>query len=150
MSDGAISVTAVEPVEMAISLDIAKRGLFAAPMLVAVAGLIWRIEGVYSALLAVGVVIINFLFSAWLVSTAAKISVGMLMGAVLFGYVLRLGLILAVILLVRDASWISLPALGAAIIVTHLGLLLWEMRHVAISLAYPGLKPARPTNGHQT
>lgn len=150
MSDGAISVTAVEPVEMEISLDIAKRGLLAAPVLVAIAGLIWGLNGVYSAMVAVGVVIVNFLFSAWLVSTAAKISVGMLMGAVLFGYVLRLGLILAVILLVRDASWISLPALGAAIIVTHLGLLLWEMRHVAISLAYPGLKPARPTNGHQT
>jgi hypothetical protein len=48
------------------------------------------------------------------------------------------------VLLVKDAAWISLPALGATIIVTHLGLLLWELKYVAISLAHPGLKPARP------
>jgi hypothetical protein len=48
------------------------------------------------------------------------------------------------VILVKDASWISRPALGATIIVTHLGLLLWELKFVAITLAYPGLKPARP------
>ena len=34
-----------------------------------------------------------------------------------------------------------MPALGTSIIVTHLGLLVWELKYVAISLAYPGLKP---------
>ncbi len=48
------------------------------------------------------------------------------------------------VLLVRDASWISLPALGATIIVTHLGLLVWELKYVAISLAHAGIRPARP------
>ena len=64
-----------------------------------------------------------------------------MMGAVLFGYALRLGLIFLVIVLVRDEPWISLPALGATIIATHLGLLMWELRYVAINLAYPGLAP---------
>jgi hypothetical protein len=46
---------------------------------------------------------------------------------------------------VHDAGWISLPLLGATIIVTHLGLLVWELKYVAMSLAFPGLKPtARP------
>ena len=53
------------------------------------------------------------------------------------------GTIFVAVLLVKDAGWISLPALGATIIVTHLGLLLWEMKFVAVSLAHPGLKPAR-------
>jgi hypothetical protein len=66
-----------------------------------------------------------------------------MMGAVLFGYLARLGLIFLAVLLVRDAGWISLGALGATIIVTHLGLLLWELKYVAISLAHPGLKPTR-------
>jgi hypothetical protein len=66
-----------------------------------------------------------------------------MMGGVLFGYLIRLGLILLAVLLVKDAGWISLPALGATIIVTHLGLLVWEMKYVALSLAHPGLKPAR-------
>ena len=59
----------------------------------------------------------------------------------LFGYLIRLGLIFLAVWLVKDASWISLPALGSTIIVTHLGLLFWEMKYVALSLAHPGLKP---------
>ena len=53
------------------------------------------------------------------------------------------GLIFLAVWAVHEAHWISLPALGATIIVTHLGLLVWEMRYLAISLANPGLKPAR-------
>ena len=31
----------------------------------------------------------------------------------------------------------------ASIIVTHLGLLLWETKYVSASLAFPGLKPSK-------
>jgi hypothetical protein len=62
---------------------------------------------------------------------------------VLFGYLLRLGLIFVGVFAVRDAGWISLPALGATIIATHLGLLIWELKYLALSLAYPGLKPPK-------
>jgi hypothetical protein len=64
-----------------------------------------------------------------------------MMGVSLFGYLLRLGLISLAVFLVRDASWISLPALGVTIIISHLGLLFWEMRFIAASLAFPGLRP---------
>jgi hypothetical protein len=67
-----------------------------------------------------------------------------MMAAVLFGYLIRLALIFLAVWLVKDASWISLPALGSTIIFTHLGLLFWEMKYVALSLAYPGLKPTGP------
>ena len=60
----------------------------------------------------------------------------------MFGYLIRLGLIFLAVLWCVTPSWISLPALGSTIIVTHLGLLFWEMKYVALSLAYPGLKPA--------
>jgi hypothetical protein len=43
---------------------------------------------------------------------------------------------------VRDASWVELVPLGLTIVVTHLGLLFWEMRYVSATLAFPGLKPA--------
>mgnify|MGYP003297156508 CR=1 FL=1 len=55
-------------------------------------------------------------------------------------------LIFLAVWLVKDASWISLPALGATIIFTHLGLLVWELKYVAMSLAYPGLKPKPSTS----
>ena len=85
----------------------------------------------------------NFALAAGFIAATIRISLGLMMGAVLFGYLIRLGLIFVAVYLVKDASWISLPALGASIIVTHLGLLFWELKYVAMSLAHPGLKPAR-------
>lgn len=130
--------------EVTISKDIIKRGLIVAPLLVALCGVIWGIDGVWSSMYAIAIVLVNFALAAGLVASTARISLGLMMGAVLFGYLIRLGLIFLAVFLVRDAAWISLPALGATIIVTHLGLLLWELKFVAISLAHPGLKPARP------
>jgi hypothetical protein len=130
--------------EVAVTKDIVRRGLIVAPLLVAVCGFIWGMDGAYSSAYGVGLVLVNFTLAAMLVAYTARISVGLMMGAVLFGYLLRLGLIFLAVLLVKDSGWISLPALGATIIVTHLGLLIWELKFVAISLAHPGLKPARP------
>jgi hypothetical protein len=133
-----------EPVEIDISIDMVKRGLLVAPVLIGLAALIWGADGAWSAAFAIALVLVNFALSAFLISYTAKISLGLMMGATLFGYLIRLGLIAVAVLLVKDASWISLPALGATIIVTHLGLLVWELKYVAITLAHPGLKPARP------
>jgi hypothetical protein len=133
-----------EPVEIDISIDLVKRGLLVAPVLIGLAALVWGADGAWSAAFAVALVLVNFALSALLISYTAKISLGLMMGATLFGYLIRLGLIAVAVLLVKDASWISLPALGATIIVTHLGLLVWELKYVAITLAHPGLKPARP------
>jgi hypothetical protein len=63
------------------------------------------------------------------------------MGAALGGFALRLFLLAAVVWLVKDQAWVDITALGITLIVTHLGLLIWETRHVSASLAYPGLKP---------
>jgi len=133
-----------EAPEITVSLDILKRGAFTSPVIVAVCAVFAGLDGVWSALYAVALVLLNFFFAAGLVALTARISLGLMMGAVLFGYLARLGLIFLAVILVRDASWISLPALGFTIIVTHLGLLVWEMRYVAASLAFPALKPRKP------
>ena len=130
--------------EMSVTKDMIKRGLIVAPLIIAVCGFIWGMNGAYSAAYGIAIVLVNFGLAAGLVAMTARISLGLMMGAVLFGYLVRLGLILLAVLLVKDTGWISLPALGATIIVTHLGLLVWEMKYVALSLAHPGLKPTRP------
>jgi hypothetical protein len=130
--------------EVAVTKDMIKRGLVVAPLLIAICAVIWGVNGAFSSAYAIALVLVNFALAATLVAVTARISLGLMMGAVLFGYLIRLGLILVAVLAVRDAGWISLPALGATIIVTHLGLLVWEMKFVALSLAHPGLKPARP------
>ena len=146
MSDRPAIVTQLdgEPVEIKVTADMVKRGVIVAPVLIAIAAVIWGADGAWSSAFAIGLVLLNFLLSAALISYTARISLGLMMGATLFGYLIRLGLIMLAVLLVKDAGWISLPALGATIIVTHLGLLLWELKYVAITLAHPGLKPARP------
>ena len=98
-------------------------------------------QGAASAAFAMAVVCVNFLLSAALITWTARISIGLMMGAVLFGYLLRLGLIFLAIWLVKDAPWVELVPLGITLIVTHLGLLFWELRYVSASLAFPGLKP---------
>jgi hypothetical protein len=123
-----------------------KRGLVVAPVVIAVCAVIWGMDGAWSSAYAIALVLVNFALAAMLVAVTARISLGLMMGAVLFGYLVRLGLILVAVLAVRDAGWISLPALGATIIITHLGLLFWEMKFVALSLAHPGVKPSRPSH----
>ncbi len=145
MSDTAMTTALSGPApEVAVTKDMVKRGLIVAPLLIAVCGLVWGANGAYSCAYGIAIVLVNFLFAAGIVAVTARISLGLMMGAVLFGYLIRLGLIFLAVFLVKDAGWISLPALGATIIVTHLGLLFWEMKYVALSLAHPGLKPTRP------
>ena len=72
-------------------------------------------------------------------------TVGLLMAVALFGYLLRLGLITLAVLLVRNQGWVELVPLGISIIVTHLGLLFWELRYVSTSLSRPGVKAAAPS-----
>ncbi len=129
--------------EVEVSTDLIKRGLVVAPVLVAVCGVIWGGDGAWSAMYGIALVLANFALAAGLIAVTIRISLTVMLGAVLFGYLLRLGLIFVAVFAVKDAAWISLPALGATIIVTHLGLLVWELKYLALSLAYPGLKPPR-------
>jgi hypothetical protein len=127
--------------ERQIAHDIAKRSLWIAPALLAICGAFWGWDGVISCAFGILVVVCNFLLSAFLITVTARISVGLMMGAALFGYLLRLGLIFLAFVAVRDMAWFHRMAFGLTIIVTHLGLLLWETKFVSASLAFPGLAP---------
>ncbi len=127
--------------EREVATDMVRRALPAVPLLVVAALLGWGVDGAASAGFAVAVVVANFLLAAWMLAAAARVSYGLLMGAALFGYLVRLALIGLAVWAVKDASWVEPLPLGLTLIVTHLGLLLWELRYVSASLAFPGLKP---------
>lgn len=129
-------------VEMEVARDLVRRGLWAAPALIALFGVIWGLNGALSTAYAIVLVGANFLLAAAMLAWTARISIPLMMGTALFGYLLRLGLIFLAVWLVRDASWVAIVPLCLAIIITHLGLLFWEMRYVSATLAFPGLKPA--------
>jgi hypothetical protein len=128
--------------EQAVARDLAKRAVPLAPLLVALAALVWGAAGAASAAYAIVIVVVNFVFAAWMLATAARISETLLMAAAMFGFLLRLALVFAAVFLVESAAWVEPVALGLTLVVTHLGLLVWELRYVSASLAYPGLKPA--------
>jgi hypothetical protein len=132
---------AVPSVETQLAGDMVKRVVPVAPAIVLVAGLVAGWNGAWSALLAIAVVAVNFLLAAVSLSWAARTSPVALMATALGGFLVRMGLLTAVILAVRHASWINLSALAITILATQLGLLFWEMRYVGGSLAFPGVKP---------
>jgi hypothetical protein len=137
----AMHATEVPNVETEIAGDMVKRVIPAAPVVVLTAGLLGGSKGAWSAALAVAVVTANFILAAVSLSWAARTSPMALMATALGGFLVRMGLLTAVILAVRHASWINLSAFAITILATHLGLLFWETRYVGASLAFPGVKP---------
>jgi hypothetical protein len=136
--------------ELDVALDLAKRALPVGVVLIAVSAIGWQLHGVLTTGFAVGVVVLNFLAAAALMAWAARISLGMLMGAVLIGYIVRMSIVALAVFAVKDESWVVLPLLGFTLVLTHLGLLFWETRHLSVSLAYPGLKPTPSTGPRQS
>jgi hypothetical protein len=128
--------------ERQVALDMVKRALIVAPVPIVLAALVWGAAGAASVGYAVAIVLANFVLAAWLLGAAARISYALVMGVALFGYLMRLGLIFLAIFPVKDASWVEPAPLGITLVVTHIGLLLWELRYVSASLAFPGLRPA--------
>jgi hypothetical protein len=129
--------------ELEVALDLAKRALPVAPVFLLVSGLFWGLGGVASAAVAIALVVANFLLAARIMAVAAKISLAFLYGAILGGYVLRLALLMAAFFAVKGFGWFEVIPFGFTLVITHLGLLVWETKYVSISLAYPGLKPER-------
>ncbi|MEX1217080.1 MAG: ATP synthase subunit I [Acidimicrobiales bacterium] len=127
--------------EVMIARDMVKKAVVIGPILILAFGLIWGVHGALSTAYGLAIVVANFVLSAAMLSWAGRISPAFIMGAALFGYLIRLSLIFLAIWLVRTASWVELVPLGITIVATHLGLLFWEMKRVSLSLAYPGLKP---------
>ena len=142
-------VTAYSPVapeagdpEVAIAKDIFKHALWALPALLLVTFVIWGINGAISAAFAVAIVVVNFLFAAFANARAARISAALLGAVAMFGFLIRLAIVFIAFWLAKDASWMKVVPFGLTIVVTHVGLLFWEMKYISASLAFPGLKPA--------
>jgi hypothetical protein len=128
-------------VERELVADMLRRGVWFLPAIVVVATLIWGTKGAGSAAVAAGLVAVNLFLAARGLSWAAKRSLTTIMVMAFAGFAARMGLVVVVLLLVRHQPWINLTALGITVLVTHLGLLFWELRYVSVSLAFPGLKP---------
>ena len=127
--------------EREIARDLAVRTAVVAPVMLAIGAMFWGWHGFFSSGYALVIVAINFLLAAATITWGAKISPAVLFGAVMFGFVARLGIITAAVLPIRHNEWFEVAPFAISLLVTHLGLLAWETQHVSASLAFPGLKP---------
>lgn len=85
----------------------------------------------WSAAAAIAVVTANFVAHGWSLAVAATISPTILYAVGLGGFVVRLGLIVAIIALLRETAWFSVPAFVAALVPSTIALLALEMKMIS-------------------
>ena len=127
--------------EWEMATDMVRRGLPAAPLVMVLAAAGWGVEGSLSAAFALVLVLANLLAAAALMGWGGRRSLGVLAAVAVGGFAVRVALVTFAVWAVKDQVWVELVPLGVTILVTQLGLLWWETRHVSLTLAYPGLKP---------
>ena len=91
-----------------VARDMVKRGLPLVPVGLIIGALIDGFDGAASVGYGMAIVLVNLLLSAALLAWASKISFAAVSAAALGGYALRLGLVFAAVMLVKDQSWIAL------------------------------------------
>lgn len=127
--------------ERGIVADMLRRGVKFVPMWLLFTLLLWGPDGAASAAYGIGLIFANFIAAAALLTWAGRISPTALMVAALGGFILRLGVLTVAVIAASKISVFAPVPLGITIIVSHLGLLIWESRYVSLSLAYPGIGP---------
>ena len=141
MTDDAPLGPDVDYVESRIARDLVKHALYAAPIAIVAVG-IWRgVDAGAAVALALALVIGNFLLSAAILGAAARRSPEMLMGVALMSFLVRLVLLTAIGVGIKELDIVDWPVFCITLVVSYLGLLFWEMRSISTSLASPGLKP---------
>ena len=128
-------------VEWEMATDMVRRGLPAAPVVLAIGAVGWGVHGVLSTGYGLLLVLGNLLVSAALMRWAAKRSLGWLAGVAVGGYVVRMAVVTLAVYAVKGMDWVELLPLGLTIVITQVGLLWWETRQISLTLAFPGLKP---------
>lgn len=132
----------IDRIESRIAHDLAKHGLYVAPIVTLGVGL-WRGPDAAGAVaLAFALVIGNFLLSAAILSWFARRSPEILLGVALMSFLVRLVLLTVIGVGIKELGVVDWPVFCITLVVSYLGLLFWEMRYISLSLASPGLKPS--------
>jgi hypothetical protein len=118
-------------VEAILGRHIAQRAVVVLPVLVAIFGLVRGWDGALAAAVGVVIVAANFWLAGLVLSRSARISLSLYHAAALFGFFLRLGLIMLAMFAIAQVFEIDRVALGISAVVSYLVLLSWEALAVA-------------------
>ena len=140
----AAPVSRTDGIELKIALDLAKRAAIVAPVAIVALGL-WRgIDAAGAVVLALAVVVGNWIVAALSLGWAARTNPNLLMGVALFGFLARLLLITAIGVGIKELDIVDWPVFCGTLLVAYAGLLIWELRYVSFSLSAPGLRERPP------
>ncbi|HEX9234989.1 MAG TPA: hypothetical protein VF972_01780 [Actinomycetota bacterium] len=92
----------------------------------------WRVGA--SAAIGIAIVLANAVANGLLLARAARVSLVAYSVAVMGGFVVRLGVILALMFLLNRYDWFSPLAFGLAVVPATVAMLVYEMRLVARGL----------------
>jgi hypothetical protein len=119
------------PVETVIARHTVRRAIWVGPLVVVAFWLLRGFDGGWAAAVGVVVVVGNFLLAGAMLSVALRISLAAYHAAALFGFFLRLGLIMGSMLAVAAVIAIDRLAFGLATVITYMVLLILESVAVA-------------------
>ncbi len=109
----------------------AVRAVWVAPVLALVFWLFRGLGGAAASVVGVTIVAANFLLSGVVMSRSPRISLSLYHAAALFGFFLRLGLIMVTMYAIASVFDIDRLALGVSVVVSYMVLLSWEALSVA-------------------
>lgn len=127
-------------IEKRMASHMLKWGVIASPVLLLVSFLIWSTRGFESSLFAIALVLINFFVTAKLMEIGGRVSLSGLMAAAVGSFVFDLALLTAAVIPFANSSWMNLWALGLTLIVTHLGLVVFEATTISTRMAFMDIR----------
>lgn len=113
-------------IEQKIAWHTAQRIVFVAPILAVVFGFFSGVGGAIAAVVGSVIVALNFVISGAIMSRSARISLSLYHAAALFGFVVRLGLIMIMMFALVATTSIDKTALGISVVVSYFALLTLE------------------------
>jgi hypothetical protein len=113
-------------IEAKIGLATARRSVWVAPPLIILFAVTGGRLGAFSAAGGVLIVVANFVLAGFVLSKAAAISLKLYHAAALFGFFLRLALIMLVMVVTAQVIEVDRLAMGISAVVSYLVLLSWE------------------------
>jgi hypothetical protein len=106
--------------------SIVSRSVIVGPILMAIAWATRGVDGLVASAIGMAVVAGYFIFTGLLMSRAARISLAAYHAGALFGFILRLALIMVTMVALTRMFDVDRYALGFTIIAAYIGLLVWE------------------------
>lgn len=114
------------PVELVMARHTVARTAYVGPAMIILFAVIGGWQGAWSAALGVAVVVANFLLAGAMLSISARISLKAYHAAALIGFFLRLGMFVALVLIVSATIPVDRVAFGVTAVVVYLALLVLE------------------------